>query len=189
VPIPCLKKTNTAIGGGLFSGDTTLFATVDQATRTFILAQLARDFTQKGYPVVTEQSMENIDQTPQIIIFDLGPQMDLEHSQVMVEWINYARRTDSIVILGSQLDRIQVKGRQTYIHDTQIENYLEVQLAISYLTNFIGVTALRENGEILRVQNMCISKATRGPGGVVKVEMVRNLQRFVEYVPRLQGGG
>jgi len=188
VPFPSFPRTNHVLGGGLVGGDTTMIATVEPEFRTIALEQFARGLRHLGYPVVTTDCMVTLAEKPQIILFDLGTQVDAETGQILLSWINYARRTNSIVIAGWQLDPTRKYDELNYLEDLWLPNYKTVSHVVSKLSNFIAVTALGMNGALQRRQNLCVSRATLGPGGKVAVDFQRNPPRIAEAVPRLNGG-
>jgi len=152
-------------------------------------------------PTNFDSTMEQIEHTgwiPQIVLFDwVGGGLDniekrenLRHyyQQAADCLINHGKRHERIMIMAAQLDKTLVTPKKSYVDMSMLS---ECKTMTNNLTNFIGITALRDSGQLsngvhsvmLRRQNLCVSKATRGLTGMnVPVDAEFQFQRFVEIV-------
>ena len=102
--------------------------------------------------------------------------------------INHGKRHQRIMIMAAQLDKTLVTPKKSYVDMSMLS---ECKTMTNNLTNFIGITALHDSGQVSngvhsimhRRQNLCVSKATRGlTGMIVPVDADFQFQRFEEVM-------
>lgn len=96
--------------------------------------------------------------------------------------INHAKRTNKHVIAFAQFDKMKAENKAF----VEMNMLSECKTMTNNQTNFIGITSLvdknpREGQPIRQMQqNLCVSKSTHGPGGMIKVGALFQFQRMTE---------
>lgn len=143
------------------------------------------------------KQVEALGWIPQVTLFDwIGGGLDslenkdwlrLYYQDAADHLINYNKRSNRIMLMAAQLDKSKVGPKTAYVDASMLS---ECKGMANNLTNFIGLTALRDGDlkgnsktVINRYQQLCVGKATRGVTGTsIKVETCFQFQRIAELI-------
>jgi hypothetical protein len=152
VPIPGFHNLNQHLNGGMRLGSVTLIAAPDQYILRRVLSQFIEDFTAQGYRIGTGTIMDALIEKSQIIIVELDIQSDHEIAIKMVDWIDHAHSTDSIVILGALVDGAHLHCFPDAVASVQRSKHGYVFRPDPDQANYFGISAFLADGKPHRSQ-------------------------------------
>jgi hypothetical protein len=148
------------------------------------------------------EQLGNLGWSPDFIIFDwigggLESSKQRDHLRHLYQEsadyiVTHCKKTGRSAIVLAQLDKTKATNRQR----TTMDMLSECKSMPNNYTNFVGISALREDAEVAGGtdrnlglhQFLNVEKSRQGPGGLVPVEAYFRFQRFRDRQRTLQGG-